>query len=100
MSGHPPHHKGVCRPMKSSPDLIISNVKTPDGSHVNVWVTAGVIEAIKPYDPQVLSSVHHDRRLIDGGGGLISSPFVDAHFHLDATLSARPRQPAAPSTTR
>ena len=78
--------------MSGAPEFILSDVKTPEGDHVDVWVAAGAVKAIKPHNPKRVNSGAHDRRVIDGGGGLISAPFVDAHFHLDATLSlGRPR---------
>ena len=78
--------------MSGAPEFILSDVKTPEGDHVDVWVAAGAVEAIRPHDPQGVNAGVRDRRVINGGGGLISAPFVDAHFHLDATLSlGRPR---------
>ena len=78
--------------MSQTSAFILSNVKTSDGQHVDVWVADGVIHTMDAHDPRIKESDIAEWRLIDGCGGLISPPFVDAHFHLDATLSlGRPR---------
>jgi cytosine deaminase len=72
--------------------FILGDVKTPDGAHIDIWVDQGVICTLQAHDPHLRDADYPDWRLIDGGGGLVSTPFVDAHFHLDATLSlGRPR---------
>jgi cytosine deaminase len=64
-------------------DLLIRNVNLPDGRRgVDVLVRSGVIAAIGPQLPAVDAV-----ELVDGDGQLLSPPFVDAHFHMDATLS-------------
>lgn len=63
--------------------MLIRNVCLPDGRQgQDVLVRLGRIEAIGPQLP-----VPEGVSPIDGGGWLLSPPFVDAHFHLDATLS-------------
>ncbi len=63
--------------------LLIRNVNLSDGRRgVDVLVQDGLIAAIGAMlpAPEGTSSV-------DGQGQLLSPPFVDAHFHMDATLS-------------
>lgn len=64
-------------------DLLIRNATLPDGrSGLDVLVLGGRIVAVEPNieaPPQL--PVH------DAQGWLLSPPFVDAHFHMDATLS-------------
>ncbi len=63
-------------------DLLITNAQLPDGrSGMSVGVLDGRIAAVEPG----WSAPAH--QLLDAGGLLLSPPFVDAHFHLDATLS-------------
>ena len=63
--------------------LLIHNVNLPDGRRgVDVLVQEGHIAAIAPSLP-----LPDGAALIDGQGQLLSPPFVDAHFHMDATLS-------------
>lgn len=63
--------------------MLIRNIRLPDGREgQDLLVEDGRIAAIGPnlHAPQGVDSV-------DGGGWLLSPPFVDAHFHMDATLS-------------
>ena len=63
-------------------DLLITNAALPDGrTGVSVAVQGGVIVAAQPG----LKAPAHDT--LDAGGYLLSPPFVDPHFHMDATLS-------------
>jgi cytosine deaminase len=63
-------------------DLAVRNATLPDGrTGQDVLVEAGRIAAIGP----ALGA--QARETIDAQGWLLSPPFVDAHFHLDATLS-------------
>lgn len=66
----------------SQADLMVRNVNLPDGrTGVDVAVRAGRIVEIGPALPgQAQVSV-------EGGGQLLSAPFVDPHFHMDSTLS-------------
>src|SRR5207247_2440813 len=63
-------------------DLIISDSTLPDGrTHIDVACEKGRIVAIG-------SSLKAEaRETIDAGGYLLSPPFIDSHFHMDATLS-------------
>ena len=63
-------------------DLIIRGVNLPDGrTGMDVACQDGRIVAV---EPRIEAEV---KREIDGEGFLLSPPFVDIHFHMDATLS-------------
>src|SRR2546425_10486405 len=63
--------------------LLIRNVNLPDGRRgVDVLVRDGRIAEIAPQLP-----LPDGAEAVDGAGQLLSPPFVDAHFHMDATLS-------------
>ncbi|MGO8858588.1 MAG: amidohydrolase family protein [Steroidobacteraceae bacterium] len=63
-------------------DLILRNATLPDGQRgVDIGCAEGRICAI---DPSLPASTAPQ---IDAGGCLVTAPLVDAHFHLDATLS-------------
>ncbi|MBT3065561.1 amidohydrolase family protein [Rhodoferax sp. U11-2br] len=63
-------------------DLLIHNASLPDGrQHMSVAVQDGrIVEVAAGLQAQA----HHS---VDAQGQLLSPPFVDAHFHMDATLS-------------
>lgn len=63
-------------------DLIVRDATLPDGrSGLDVAVAAGRIAAIAPRVEAEAETV------IEASGRLLSPPFVDCHFHMDATLS-------------
>lgn len=63
-------------------DLLIHNATLPDGrTHMSVAVQDGRITEVT----EGLQAPAHDT--VDAGGLLLSPPFVDAHFHMDSTLS-------------
>ena len=63
-------------------DLVIRNATLPDGrTGQDVLVDGGRIAAVGP----ALAAT--GRTSVDARGWLLSPPFVDAHFHMDATLS-------------
>jgi cytosine deaminase len=63
-------------------DLIIRNANLPDGrSGMDIGILDGRIIALEPALPL------QARSEIKANGNLVSPPFVDAHFHMDATLS-------------
>ena len=67
--------------------MLIRNATLPDGrTGIDLRVQDGRIQALGPhlFDGQ---SAPAGTELIDAAGCLLSPPFVDAHFHLDATLS-------------
>ncbi|MCE8521434.1 amidohydrolase family protein [Ruegeria pomeroyi] len=63
-------------------DLIVKNANLPDGqSGVDIACKDGLIAAVEPGITAEAGTV------IEAGGNLVSPPFVDPHFHMDATLS-------------
>src|SRR5690242_2293085 len=62
-------------------DLVLRNATLPDGRQVDIAIDGARIAAVEPALPQ------RGAREIDVGGDLVTSPFVDAHFHMDAALS-------------
>jgi cytosine deaminase len=62
-------------------DLIVKGGTLPDGSTADIGVRGGKIAAVEPRIEAEAGEV------IDAGGDLVSPPFVDPHFHMDATLS-------------
>ena len=63
-------------------DLLIKEAFLPDGlGPVNIAVKDGTIAEIGQNIAEDASEV------IDASGQLVSPPFVDPHFHMDATLS-------------
>ncbi len=63
-------------------DLLIRNATLPDGrAPIDIGMAAGVIVAVERGLKAVAAEV------IDAAGQLVSPPFVDPHFHMDATLS-------------
>ncbi|MEC9471388.1 MAG: cytosine deaminase, partial [Pseudomonadota bacterium] len=63
-------------------DLLVKNANLPDGRHgIDIACRNGRIEAVE-------AGITADAgQVIDAGGHLVSPPFVDSHFHMDATLS-------------
>lgn len=68
-------------------DLIMRNATLPDGrTGQDIACAGGRIVAVAP------GIAAEAGRVVDAGGHLVSPPFVDVHFHMDATLSlGRPR---------
>lgn len=63
-------------------DLIIKNATLTDGrSGMDIGCRDGIIEAIEA------GITADSAEVIDANGYLVSPPFVDPHFHMDATLS-------------
>ena len=63
-------------------DLLVQNATLPDGrKNMSVAVQDGLIKEVSA------SLVADAHQVIDAQGQLLSPPFVDAHFHMDATLS-------------
>jgi cytosine/creatinine deaminase len=68
------------------PDLILSNAALPDGrTGVDIAVEGGRIAGIGHGIAAQAGAASGE--VIDAGGRLVSPPFVDPHFHMDATLS-------------
>ena len=63
-------------------DLLIKNATLPDDrTNMSLAVQDGRITAVEPG----LDAPAHET--LDAGGYLLTPPFVDPHFHMDATLS-------------
>ncbi|MBN9549975.1 MAG: amidohydrolase family protein [Alphaproteobacteria bacterium] len=62
-------------------DLIVRGGTLPDGRIADIGVAGETIRAIEPNLPGSSPTE------IDARGNLVSAPFVDPHFHMDATLS-------------
>ena len=63
-------------------DLILRNCSLPDGRRgLDIGITSGRIAAVEASLPGAAGET------IDAAGQLVTPPFVDAHFHMDATLS-------------
>src|SRR5262252_10222335 len=63
-------------------DLIIRNANLPDGrAGIDIGVEGGRIVAVEPKLQATAG------REINATGRLVSPPFIDAHFHMDSTLS-------------
>src|SRR5687768_11824549 len=63
-------------------DLIIKSANLPDGrANIDIACAGGKISAVEP------NITAEAARTIDAAGKLVSPPFVDCHFHMDATLS-------------
>jgi cytosine deaminase len=64
-------------------DLIVTNARLPDGrTGVDVLAHGGRIAALGPR-----LAAPAGTPVLDAAGWLLAPPFVDAHFHMDATLS-------------
>lgn len=67
-------------------DLIVKGGILPDGTAADIAIEGDRIAAVEPGIDAEADQV------IDAAGKLVSTPFVDAHFHMDSTLSyGRPR---------
>ena len=63
-------------------DLIVKNATLPDGrTGIDIACSNGKISAV---DAGISAEA---RDVVDAEGHLVSAPFVDPHFHMDATLS-------------
>jgi cytosine deaminase len=69
-------------------DLIVKNATLPDGrTGIDIACQGGKIAAVEPG----ITAEAGDT--LDAAGQLVAPPFVDPHFHMDATLSlGRPRR--------
>lgn len=67
-------------------DILVKGGRLPDGTQADIAITGDRITAVEPHiDAQA-------GQVIDAAGKLVSAPFIDCHFHMDATLSyGRPR---------
>ncbi|MTH79224.1 amidohydrolase family protein [Paracoccus aestuariivivens] len=63
-------------------DLIVKGGVLPDGTRADIGITGNRIAAV-----EILPDDIEAGEIIDATGDLVSAPFVDPHFHMDATLS-------------
>lgn len=62
-------------------DLIVKGGTLPDGRVADIGIRGAEIGAVEPHLEAEAGEI------IEAGGDLVSPPFVDPHFHMDATLS-------------
>lgn len=62
-------------------DLIVKGGTLPDGTQTDIGIAGGTITAMDDLSQAEAGET------IDATGDLVSPPFVDPHFHMDATLS-------------
>lgn len=63
-------------------DLILRHCTLPDGrTDIDIGIAGGRIAAVQP------ALAGEAAEQIDAVGQLVTAPFVDAHFHMDSTLS-------------
>ncbi|MBX3598951.1 MAG: amidohydrolase family protein [Rhizobiaceae bacterium] len=62
-------------------DIIVKGGTLPDGRVADIAISGGKIVAI---DREIAGQAG---RMIEAAGNLVAPPFVDPHFHMDATLS-------------
>ena len=65
-------------------DLIVKGGTLPDGRVADIGISGDRIAAIAP---DLAAESAESAEIIDATGDLVSPPFADPHFHLDATLS-------------
>ena len=61
-------------------DLLIKGGTLPDGTAADIGIAGDRIAAVGRLEAEAV-------RVIDATGDLVAPPFVDPHFHMDATLS-------------
>jgi len=61
-------------------DLIVKGGTLPDGTVADIGIKGDTIAAVGQLEAEA-------GRVIDANGDLVAPPFVDPHFHMDATLS-------------
>lgn len=62
-------------------DILVTGGVLPDGRRADIGIRDGLIAAVGGLFGSTA------REVIDATGDLVSPPFVDPHFHMDATLS-------------
>ncbi|TCT08841.1 cytosine deaminase [Tepidamorphus gemmatus] len=63
-------------------DIVVKGGILPDGRQADIGIRGGKIAAVEQLPEGVEAG-----EVIDATGDLVSPPFVDPHFHMDATLS-------------
>ena len=64
-------------------DLLVKNAGQTSGDTLDILIRNGVIADVG----STIDAVADDFPVMDARGYLVTVPFVDSHFHLDATLS-------------
>ena len=62
-------------------DLIVRNCNLWNDDQTCIYIKKGIIQDIDPKIPEL--GCHE----INANNNFVSSPFIDSHFHMDATLS-------------
>ncbi|WP_068114531.1 amidohydrolase family protein [Tropicimonas marinistellae] len=62
-------------------DILVTGGTLPDGTRADIGITGATIAAVGDLSGSTAGTE------IDATGDLVSPPFVDPHFHMDATLS-------------
>ncbi|QDL92414.1 amidohydrolase family protein [Paroceanicella profunda] len=62
-------------------DILVQGGVLPDGTRADIGIRGDRIVAV---DPVITAEAG---RVVDAAGSLVSTPFIDPHFHMDATLS-------------
>ena len=62
-------------------DLIVRNCNLGNDDQTCIYIKKGVIQDIDPKIPELGCPE------INANNNFVSSPFIDSHFHMDATLS-------------
>lgn len=65
-------------------DLVIAGGTLPDGTVADIGIRGDRIAEVGQIDASAKANAG---RIIDASGDLVAPPFVDPHFHMDATLS-------------
>lgn len=63
-------------------DMIVKGGVLADGRRADIGIRDGLIAAVETLPDDVAAG-----QVIDAAGDLVAPPFVDPHFHMDATLS-------------
>jgi cytosine deaminase len=67
-------------------DILVKGGLLADGTQADIAISDGIITAVEP------GITGEAGEVIDASGKLVTQPFIDPHFHMDATLSyGRPR---------
>ncbi len=62
-------------------DILVKNATLPNGTNTDIAITGETISAVEA------GITAEAGQTLDAAGNLVTPPFCDAHFHMDATLS-------------
>jgi cytosine deaminase len=80
-------------------DIVLTNARLDDGRVVDIAVSGGIIQAIRPAASGAADQATDDGPAHDLNHRLVLPAFVDGHIHLDKTLLGLPWQPHRPGAT-